>query len=710
MQQEHNTYKRLFLMAIMVIMSVVSIAADVVTIGSTEGSPNTDVTVGISLSNTSLVSAMQLNIPISDNVELIDYTKTARLANHTLTVGVTDNVLSIFIVPTNVDFTAIDGSDGEVANLIFRLGNEPETLSLKTSKLILTNRDGNSISGVTSVGGNITTRSAKAQYSVETIDFGSVPIRSSYTRTMTVKNIGNAPLNISSIISSDAAFSVTPAGEITIAAGASSSISVKYSPTERGALSKRLQFVCNSASTYNYVSLKAAPYAVNELRVQEVSGYADSEVTIPLKVNNMDALTGFQFEFDLPSSLEYVDGSFTLSGRSQGHTCIATCTDGHLKAICYSASNKNFIGEDGVIATFKVRIDGQSNVWLAPKKASLTAEIKGSTANVLSASYGAYVRVSSPKLSANSSLSFGSTPVTDDATASFVLRNNGSAPLVVDRILFDKEGYSINATLPLTITAGKSSTLQVSYSPITEGAHATKMHIYTNDPANRLFDVNLSGIRYAPNTISVEADDATISSDAKLTMGIDNYDAVSGMQFDIEYPNSIYTPSDVIQTTKRTDGWTIMCMPLSDNVVRYFCYSLSDKPIERGSGDVLIIPFKPTENAVKGSYTFKITNIILGSGEMANKYSGVSSVNCIVNVDDILRGDMNADGELDVMDVTTLVRYVLNNESDPVTDKVADVNSDGEVDVMDVTLTIRCILNNGVWSMAKQSRIKPSSM
>ena len=60
---------------------------------------------------------------------------------------------------------------------------------------------------------------------------------------------------------------------------------------------------------------------------------------------------------------------------------------------------------------------------------------------------------------------------------------------------------------------------------------------------------------------------------------------------------------------------------------------------------------------------------------------------------EVLNGDINGDGQVDVADVTTLIGIVLNSNNDYSLDLV-DVNNDGLVDVADVTALISIVLNN----------------
>ena len=56
-------------------------------------------------------------------------------------------------------------------------------------------------------------------------------------------------------------------------------------------------------------------------------------------------------------------------------------------------------------------------------------------------------------------------------------------------------------------------------------------------------------------------------------------------------------------------------------------------------------------------------------------------------------GDANADGTVDVNDVTTTINYILSKNPNPFNYDNANVNGDEKVDVLDVTLIINIILN-----------------
>ena len=366
-------------------------ADNIVKIGNASGSPGEEVTVTVSMTNSDAVSALQLQVSMPDGISLVDGSATLseRAAGHSASVGVKDGVLNIMVYSLNM--TALNDADGDVVSFRVKLGNQPGTFALNAQQVILTGTDGNAISG-TVTNGNITVVAPKAQYGSMTVDFGHVPIRDTYSKTVTVTNVGNADLTVEGVEFSDVAFSSTTAFPLTIAPNGSAALNITYAPTERGAIEETMKVVCNSISKLNTIKLTADPFAVNELHVQNASGISDDTVTVNLTMNNMDDITGIQWEFSLPSQLEYVDGSFQLSDRKADHSFVATLKDGVLKVVCYSLTDTPFMGNDGNIASFDVIIRGRNNITVTPSKAVLSAMVKGKVTDVLSASYGGTVR------------------------------------------------------------------------------------------------------------------------------------------------------------------------------------------------------------------------------------------------------------------------------------------------------------------------------
>lgn len=598
-------------------------ADNIIHIGNASGSPGEEATVSVALTNSDAVSAMQLRVTMPEGISLVDGSAelASRATDHSATVGVKDGVLNIMVYSMNM--TALSGNEGDVVSFRVRLGNQPGQFALNAQEVILTGADGN-VLGSSATNGSVTIVAPKAQYNSMTVDFGHVPIRDTYTKTVTVSNVGNAPLTVEGLVFSDDAFSSTTTFPLTIDAGGNATVNITYAPTERGAIEETMKVVCNSISKLNTIKLTADPFAVNELHVQNASGISDETVTLNLTMNNMDDITGFQWEFNLPSLLEYVDGSFQLSDRKADHTFVTTLKDGVLRVVCYSITDTPFAGNDGDIASFDVIIRGRNNATVSPSKAVLSSMVKGKVTDVLSATYSGTVTVRSPRLNAPSSLAMGETPVTTNAEKTFTVRNQGSAPLTISRVVFNDDHLSLkeSATLPIVIESNKTVTLTVVYDGTEEIAYDAIMQLYSNDPEQRVFNVKVTGSRFAPNYVAFTTEDINYGEDLSVDMTINTYDEVEGFQFDVTYPAQFQLADEAVVLGEAAQGMSVTHRAIDATTERFFCYFLSGTGVPAGENELMSIIFNPKETAVGGTYQVKISNIKLGTSDLNDKYAG----------------------------------------------------------------------------------------
>lgn len=624
-----NSVVRISALLVLLCFGIGAQAANTITVSSTEGAPGDEVTVSIGLQNTDAISSLQVSIPLDESLTLVSGSGKlgTRCSSHSLTVGVKDGVLNVFVY--SLSMAAFTGNSGEVASFKLKLGNQPTTVSLTPSKTVLTNSSGTTVVG-SSESGEVTTRCAKAQYSTMEVDFGAVPILSTYTETVTVTNVGNDNLTITGLTFSDVnVFSSTTTASLpmTVVPGDSKSLNITYAPVVRGSISKTLKVECNSVSKLNTITLKAQPFAVNELHVQDVTGNSDEEVTVSLTMNNMDAITGWQVEFELPEQLEYVANSFALSDRKQDHQAITSLNGNVLRILVYSGSDKPLTGNDGEIGSFKVKLVGRYGLTLTPTKTVLTSTINGVIENVVSAVYGGYVDIQSPQISCNGSLDFGAVSVTEACEQQFIISNCGSAPLTISRVTFSNENMSVKESLPLVIASGENSSLTVAYSSVEQTAFEGTMNIYSNDPDQRMKAVTVTGSRFAPNYMSVDAPDIFPKENLSIDIALNTYDPVMGLQFDVVYPGQYYSTFDNNYTLEpRAAGMTATVRQIDANTLRFFCFFLSDTGIAAGEGKIMSLLLNPiVEGVPVGSYTVSLKDIKFVTSDMSEKYAGTDT-------------------------------------------------------------------------------------
>lgn len=112
-------------------------------------------------------------------------------------------------------------------------------------------------------------------------------------------------------------------------------------------------------------------------------------------------------------------------------------------------------------------------------------------------------------LSNGSFQSFSATEGSSSSTT-FTLANNGLETLNVVAINLPT-GYSTNQTLPLSILAGQSSNLSITFSPLTGGSYVGPMTLFSNDPQNPSYVININGTAIGPS-IAISLNGSTLSN------------------------------------------------------------------------------------------------------------------------------------------------------------------------------------------------------
>lgn len=615
--------KRFLIIAILLVAAVVARAENVVSLNSPSGAPGDTVEVLFSMSCTDACVAMQARIPLGENLHYVANSAVlmaSRISDHSLTATVLRDTLLIYSY--SLSLTPYSGS-GELLRFKLVLGSEPGDYPLVADDLILSDAAYNSLS-VTASQGTLTVLAPKIALSASSIDFGHYPIRAEYMRNVTVSNIGNMPMTVSGITFNDTTLSCNE-GDVEIAGGASANFTIRYNPVKAGVISRTATIHSTSAVGDSMVAIAANPFAVNELHIDNASGYTDSIITIYLRMNNMDSIVGVQTSLKLPRALTYIDGSFAVAGgRSQGHLAAAGLMGDTLTMLIYNPQNKPLMGDDGIIASFQVRLFGYNYYYLTPLATVLSDT---NEQNVVSAVYNGRVQIYSPYLNSATSLDMGSSPLPDPVTKPFAIRNTGNATLIIDNVVFTADGFSVADNLPLSLAPYAYDTLHVVYSGLQEGNYGCTMRIYSNDANNTMRNIAVSGIRYEPNAFYVETDDYYFpEEDVEVRFMLENYSNVTALQFDYSYPAGNYTAEQGdFALTDRANGQSISTVRLNDSTFRVLVFSMQNSPFHGNEGAVATVTLHPIDTTILGTYYSYLNNVLVSNVAGDNKLTDLTA-------------------------------------------------------------------------------------
>lgn len=657
---------------------------NIVSLSTVEGAPGETVNVTLSLANSDEVTAVDVTIKLDAQLSYIDEScilNDERSNGHTLTAGINkDGDLRIIIV--NLDLAPLQGDDGILATFQLKLRRQPAVYVLQPTVLLVGN-DGTALSAKT-IAGAVTIRAPRLTVVTPSIDYGHIPIRNKYTRNITLRNDGTSALTVSAINFSAEEFSVTESN-LTIAAGGTKNITVNYEPVKYGAIEESITIHSDAINGTQTATIVADPYSVNELHVGNGSGISGDEVEITLTMNNMEPIVAAQWSFKMPKELVYVDGSLTPASRAMIHKPMTSIKGDTLTMILYNENNECIADENGALATFKVRPNGKSGTYyLRPIDVVLGNIILD---NMTSATSNGYVSVKSPKLSSNTTLNMGNVPVTETATQQYSVHNSGSATLKIDRINFLSEGWKTTTTLPIIIEAGKSSSIDIEYTPTKAGQYTTTMNVYTNDPETRMKTVNVNTVVYEPNNIDIKGR-PTINGYA-IDVILNNYSTLAGVQMDIHWIEGMKSENSLIELTDRMNGMSSIVSEIGENTYRVIIYSLDNTQISGNEGEIFRLLFTTDKDIDFVGSTITIDNIVMGSITGAN----ISSQNTVKHSAIHLPGDANGDGLYTISDIVLTANSVLNGTTTGIVKINADTSKDGELSVIDIVGVANAVLS-----------------
>ena len=670
------------LFILLLLTGMVCHAQNTLSLSTASGHPNDEVTVTVDLANSDAVSALEIVLPLQ-NMTLVEGSAqlSERSNEHTITSTMVGSEVRLYIY--SMALTALNGNEGEICSFALKLGKVPATYTL-TPQVILSDALGQPLD-CTVNSGAVTLLSPDMTLVTTSVNYGRVAIRGTYSKTVQVRNSGNEPLTITGVTFDSEDFTATPQ-QATINPGATQNITVQYAPQVRNAdFHAVMTIASNAVSGVKKVPISAIPYSVNELHVQGASGISDQEVEISLTVNNMEPLVGMQCTFNLPSQLQYVDGSLSPADRAAGCTTFASLSGQQLTLYLFNPSNQPWDGEDGTVATFRVLLNGASGSYrLNPTNVVLS---NATEENMTSASSGAYVTIQSPRINAPTQLDLGRTTVTDVAQAPYSIRNTGQTPLTVERVVFLDDGYSVQEDLPIVIAPGATITITVQHVTTLEGPYSTKMNVYSDDPIQRMLQVSVSGETYAANELTLDGN--RVNGGYELHFGLNNWSTdLTALQMDIHWPEAQMTYESVT-TTSRLAGHQVMVIPLGGACWRILVYSMANAAITGNEGEIFSLKFTCNSGSYWGT-TVTVNEITVSNLRSENKYSGSDLEYTIT----YLIGDVNCDGVVNIADVTTLIDYLLGNTPQAFNEQAADVNNDGVINIADVTALIDILLGS----------------
>jgi hypothetical protein len=589
-----------------------TIAQNSIVFGNHEVSTKENFDFEISLNNTDEISAIQFDITFNnDAIELATGSQlTSRASSYTLGVSnPSPGVIRVLLYSGSN--AGITGNTGDLLILKLKSKTLPGDFVLNYSNVVVSSPAGSAVTTAVQAG-STKVLGPLMNIATSSVGFGRVAMGDSPTKTVTIQNLGNLPLTLSSA-STITPFSIQETFPFTINANSSRNLTLQIDSSIKYNSSTLLSFQNNDSNALRKlqnVTLSAVVYAVNEIKVGTGAGIINTEVEIPIVIENMEPFTGFQFDVQLPTGIEYVQSSIVTSSRFDGHAIGVSLIDGNkLRFIAYSGANKDFTGNTGEMFTFKLKPNVSSGNYSLIISDAIISNVN--LGNVISDSYNGSIQINSPSLSLSpSSISYGNVPITETRQTSVRLTNTGSALLIIDQLTYNNEALNVDITLPLEIGVGNYSDVNILFTPKNIGAYSKSISFRHNGSSGQEL-LQVAATVFSPNFVMVEDKVAYRDQTNTFQILLKNNDAVRAVQFDLKLPTGFVMDINNLGTTTRTAGYSVYASVLNSTTYRVLLYANTNISIDPGDQSILSLPIHLDNSLSFGTYSFIFSNTII---------------------------------------------------------------------------------------------------
>jgi hypothetical protein len=404
-------------------------------------------------------------------------------------------------------------------------------------------------------------------------------------------------------------------------------------------------------------------HAANTLTIGTYQVLPNTEFAIQLVAENTNSFVAFQVDIPVPTGFNYVDGSAQLNAsRISGHALSVSLLEGNiLRLIGYSVGNTAFIGNSGSLVSFSMKSGAIPATFTLAMNQLLLADSQ--SINIITGSTNGSVTVLAPNISlSTTTLNYGRIPLGSSAVQTVQLTNTGNTNLVINSLTFNDPQFSTTDVAGFTIVPQTSRTISVKLTPTVKGTLAKQLQIGSNDPDQTTSTVTLNAVAYAVNEIHTGNITGASSTTKTLEFTLNNMEAFTGFQFDLNLPSTITYKAGTAQLFRSIDQ-SVSVNQINSQTLRVVVYSAGNNNFTGTSGKVLSLDFLLYGTA--GIYSLGISNVIIanttGENIVSNSYGGQLVVTC----PRISAANQLNFGDVSILSTSTLQHRAYNYGQEP---------------------------------------------
>lgn len=355
--------------------------------------------------------------------------------------------------------------------------------------------------------------------------------------------------------------------------------------------------------------------AGNVVSISSGQGHPGEEVTIEVSLANDDAVSAAEIVIPLGGGITLVNGSATLSDRSNGHEISAAMAGTDLRIYIYSMSLTTLNVNSGVLCSFSLKMGD------VPGTYNLTPSVVLSDAagqQVASSTQGGQVTLLAPDLElVTTSVDFGRVPIRGTYTKNVQVRNIGNEPCTISEVLFDNTDFSVD-NLPIIVQPGSTQNVTVTYRPVDRNPGITTWMTVISDATSGKKKLYVNAIPYSVNELRVQRAEGIANTEAEVSIKVNNMEPLVGMQCSFIMPQQLEYVDGSVAAAERASGSTAFAS-LDGRKLTLYLYSPSNTAWTGDDG--VALTFKVLLNGTSGSYRLNPTDVVLSNITQENMTS-----------------------------------------------------------------------------------------
>ena len=176
---------------------------------------------------------------------------------------------------------------------------------------------------------------------------------------------------------------------------------------------------------------------------------------------------------------------------------------------------------------------------------------------------------------------------------------------------------------------------------------------------------------------------------------LENDQQVTAFQTDLILPEGLSVVQEDDEylfelSSRKASDHTIISKLRHDGAIRMVSFSIGVKPYSGTGGAVVVIPLTAADDFASPA-TIELRNSIIANLEGQEFF--LAGESCEVQLlEQLLPGDVNGDGKVNISDVTSIIHYLLAGCQTSFHIENAEMNDDGIVNISDVTALINLLL------------------